>query len=276
MLQTFYGHHIKSSLMNKNNSKETIPETCSTAVLHHVYKQMCTVDITFHFQDLLAAVHFNHENSEQIELEVEQRHLGHHTAHLGCLCAVPDYDVISPQDAIYLIIWGRFPGDHQPGLIKMYCDVPWINRWHCGDKKRRTAVIYSGRRVGLLVRRLFGHKAYKKNRKWGRNSSDIFDCSMVCTMLLRQAENHSTEISHVEASGRKFKTSPPSKCRVFSQQDHSHFLCDPSGKPCSGRDIFVTVGCQAEQVVGQLPLHSRDYMQTVSRLTLSTAWKGKR
>lgn len=35
-------------------------------------------------------------------------------------------------------------------------------------------------------------------------------------------------------------------------------------KPC-GQDIFVTEGCQAEQVVGQLPLHSRDYMKTVSR-----------
>lgn len=135
------------------------------------------------------------------------------------------------------------------------------------QETRDCSIIVAGGLV-FLLRQLLEQKLKKQNKTESKAATPV--TSLIAFWYARYFREKSRIIQlkypPVAASGRKFKTSPPSKYFVFSQQDRSHFLCDPPGKPCSGQDIFVTVDCRAKRLVGQLPPHSPDYMPTMSRL----------
>lgn len=121
----------------------------------------------------------NNSKSKRLKMWRRQAHRVH-------LRAMSDNDVIATQDAIYLIIWGRFPTDHQPRLVLLHCDVSGENRWHwkC-DKKWGTEKLRHSSKAANHIKRL-QKTCQPITQKWERESktSEIFDYSLVCGHFL--------------------------------------------------------------------------------------------
>lgn len=147
-------------------------------------------------------------------LEIQRRTskiLGCYTTYLNYLCAMPDNDIISLQDAIYLVIWGRFPADHQPGLVKMDRDITWINWWHWQDKKQ-VGVCHFGWCVAFQRANI-----YKRNKK--KLNARL---QLQWHLWLHDGTHNTSKSFHWNIPPWRLqegnsKTSPPCKCFVFSQ-----------------------------------------------------------
>ncbi len=97
-------------------------------------------------------------------------------------------------------------------------------------------------------------------QKWKRESKTAPSLKYLITVWYVVTSWHSvsslsTKISLVVALGRKLNAAPPSENFVFSQRNHSYFLCDLSGKQEIQwiRHLLRGTCCEPEQVVVQLP-----------------------